>query len=66
MAVEYDHHNAGSGANSYYQRPATIALLGDVYGKQVLEVGCGSGPVTESLVDHGATVVACDVSAAML
>jgi ubiquinone/menaquinone biosynthesis C-methylase UbiE len=66
MAVEYDHHNASSGANSYYERPATIALLGDVYGKQVLEVGCGSGPLTERLVDHGATVVACDVSAAML
>jgi len=66
MAVEYDRHNASGAANSYYERPATIALLGDVHGQQVLEVGCGSGPVTEWLVDHGAEVVAFDVSAAML
>jgi ubiquinone/menaquinone biosynthesis C-methylase UbiE len=66
MAVEYDRHNASGAANSYYERPATIALLGDVKGKQVLEVGCGTGPVAEWLVDHGAEVVACDVSAAML
>jgi len=66
MAVEYDRHNAISGANRYYERPATIALLGDVSGKRVLEVGCGTGPVTEWLVDHGAAVVACDVSATML
>ena len=66
MAVEYDRHNSTSGANNYYERPATIALLGEVSGKRVLEVGCGSGPLTEWLVDQGASVVACDVSAAML
>ena len=66
MAVEYDRHNAGSGANSYYERPATMALLGEVSGKRVLEVGCGSGPLTEWLVHQGAAVVAFDVSAAML
>jgi SAM-dependent methyltransferase len=66
MAAEYDRHNASSAANNYYERPATIGLVGDVYGKRVLEVGCGTGPFTEWLVDHGATVVACDVSAAML
>jgi len=66
MAFEYDRHNASSAANSYYERPATKALLGDVHGKSVLEVGCGTGPVTEWLIDQGAAVVACDVSAAML
>jgi ubiquinone/menaquinone biosynthesis C-methylase UbiE len=66
MAVGYDLHNAGSPANSYYERPATISLLGDVKGLRVLEVGCGTGPVTRWLVEHGAEVVACDVSAAML
>ncbi len=66
MAGEYDRHNASSAANSYYERPATISLLGDVQGKRVLEVGCGTGPLTQWLVDHGAKVVACDVSAAML
>jgi ubiquinone/menaquinone biosynthesis C-methylase UbiE len=66
MAVEYDRHNASGAANCYYERPATIALLGDVNRKQVLEVGCGTGPLTEWLVGHGAEVVACDVSEAML
>jgi ubiquinone/menaquinone biosynthesis C-methylase UbiE len=66
MAVEYDRHNASSAANNYYERPATIELLGDIMGKRVLEVGCGTGPVTEWLVEHGAEVVACDVSTAML
>jgi ubiquinone/menaquinone biosynthesis C-methylase UbiE len=66
MAVQYDRHNAGSAANEYYERPATIALLGEVHSKRVLEVGCGTGSVTEWLVRHGAEVVACDVSAAML
>jgi len=66
MASGYDPHNATSGANNYYERPATIALLGDVSGRRILEVGCGSGPLTEWLTDHGASVVACDVSSAML
>lgn len=66
MAVEYDRHNASGAANSFYERPTTIELLGGVNGKRVLEVGCGSGPLTEWLVDQGAEVVACDVSAAML
>jgi ubiquinone/menaquinone biosynthesis C-methylase UbiE len=66
MAVEYDRHNARSAANNYYERPATMELLGNVAGKRVLEVGCGSGPLTKWLVDQGAAVVACDVSHAML
>ena len=46
MAVECDRDNA-SAANSHDERPATIELLGDVHGEQVLEVGCGSGPATK-------------------
>lgn len=66
MAVDYDRHNAGSGANAFYERPATERLLGDVANKRVLEVGCGSGRLTEWLVDQGAEVVAFDVSPGML
>jgi SAM-dependent methyltransferase len=51
--------------NAYYERPATIALLGDVAGKRVLEAGCGPGALTSWLVSNGATVTAMDVSPAM-
>jgi ubiquinone/menaquinone biosynthesis C-methylase UbiE len=64
MAAAYDAHNAVSGANAYYERPATMALLGDIRGRSVLEVGCGR--LTQWLVERGASVVAFDVSAAML
>jgi ubiquinone/menaquinone biosynthesis C-methylase UbiE len=66
MAAEYDRHNATSGANAFYERPATIELLGEVSGKRVLEAGCGTGPLTKWLVDNGADVVAFDVSQEML
>ena len=64
MATEYA---ADDGTyNAYYERPATIALLGDVAGLDVLEVGCGAGPLTAYLVAHGAAVTATDVSAEMV
>ena len=66
MADRYDAHNASSGANAYHERPATIRLLGDVAGLRVLEAGCGSGPLTEWLVAHGADVTAFDVSPGMV
>lgn len=66
MAREYRVHNQNSGANAYYERPATKALLGSVAGKRVMEVGCGSGPLTKWLVEEGADVTAFDVSPAML
>jgi ubiquinone/menaquinone biosynthesis C-methylase UbiE len=65
MALDYARHNAHSASNALYERPATIALLGPVAGLRVLEVGCGSGPLTEYLVEAGAEVVAFDVSPRM-
>jgi SAM-dependent methyltransferase len=63
MAAAYD----GRGPyNELYERPATIALLGDVAGRRVLEVGSGPGVLTGWLVDHGAAVVAIDASAEMV
>lgn len=41
-------------------------LLGDVRGRRVLEVGCGSAPCARWLVARGAEVAAFDVSAVML
>lgn len=40
--------------------------LGEVAGRRILEVGCGSAPCARWLVQRGAEVVAFDVSAGML
>jgi len=66
MASECAADNDDNAFNAGYERPATIALLGAVAGQRVLEVGCGAGPLTEWLVDQGATVTAVDISPAML
>jgi ubiquinone/menaquinone biosynthesis C-methylase UbiE len=65
MGSAYSDFNEANVANACYERPATTALLGDVDGKDVLEVGCGAGALTEWLVLHGASVVAFDVSPVM-
>ena len=65
MAVEYAADNAGGAYNAFYERPATISLLGDMQGCRVLDAGCGSGELTAWLVDHGAIVTAFDVSPGM-
>ena len=45
---------------------ATAGLLGDVRGRKVLEVGCGSAPCGRWLKSQGAEVACLDVSAGML
>jgi len=52
--------------NAYYERPATLSLLPEVSGKRVLDAGCGPGVYAEWLADHGAEVVAFDVSPKMV
>ncbi|HEV2780138.1 MAG TPA: class I SAM-dependent methyltransferase [Actinophytocola sp.] len=47
-------------------READAGLLGDVAGRRVLEVGCGSAPCARWLVERGASAVGLDLSAAML
>jgi len=66
MGAAYGAGNAEGSFNAYYERPATIALLGDVRGLRVLEAGCGPGALTGWLVDNGAAVTAMDVSPEMV
>jgi SAM-dependent methyltransferase len=47
-------------------REAEVRLLGDVAGRDVLEVGCGAAQCARWLVGQGAVVTALDVSAGQL
>lgn len=47
-------------------RESDAGLLGEVAGRRVLEVGCGSAPCARWLAAHGAQVVGLDLSAGML
>lgn len=47
-------------------RESVVGLLGEVTGRRVLEVGCGSAPCARWLAEQGAQVVGLDLSAGML
>src|SRR4051812_33218449 len=47
-------------------READAQLLGDVAGRRVLEIGCGSAPCARWLRREGADVVALDLSAGLV
>jgi len=46
--------------------PRALSELRPLAGARVLELGCGTGRVTQLLVEHGANVIAIDREAAML
>lgn len=52
--------------NAMYERPAMIAMLPDVSGKRVLDVGCGTGPISAWVAGHGAEAVGFDLSPSMI
>ena len=66
LAEEYAARIDTKPHNANYERPATLSLLPDVVGKQVLDAGCGPGVYTEWLVAHGANVVAIDANEKMV
>ncbi len=66
VAKEYAAANETSPYNALYERPAVIELLGNVREKRVLDAGCGAGPLSQWLVENGASVVGFDVSPAMV
>src|SRR3954454_7131978 len=66
MATVYEEHASDSAYNAHYDRPAVLALIGDVDGRRVLDAGCGPGLYAEELVARGADVVAVDGAEAMV
>ncbi|MBB5939792.1 class I SAM-dependent methyltransferase [Streptomyces zagrosensis] len=66
FAEAYAADNENNLLNAHYERPAMIALAGDVAGRRVLDAGCGSGPLSAALRDRGADVTGIDASAGML
>jgi SAM-dependent methyltransferase len=66
FAEGYSAENETSLLNAYYERPATLALAGDVTGRRILDAGCGSGPLFAALRERGAIVSGFDGSAGML
>ena len=66
IAEAYSAENEANLVNAYYERPAMLALAGDVAGRRILDVGCGSGPLFAALRDRGAIVTGFDKSAGMI
>jgi hypothetical protein len=42
FAEAYTAENENNLINAHYERPAMLALAGDVAGRRILDVGCGS------------------------
>jgi SAM-dependent methyltransferase len=66
FAEAYSEETENNLVNAYYERPAMLALAGDVAGRRILDAGCGSGPLSAALRDRGAVVTGIDASAGML
>jgi ubiquinone/menaquinone biosynthesis C-methylase UbiE len=66
FATAYAESNTTNAYNGYYERPASLALLGDVAGERVLDAGCGPGRHAVELVARGATITGVDASAGLL
>ncbi|MBE3001950.1 class I SAM-dependent methyltransferase [Nocardiopsis sp. HNM0947] len=66
FAEAYAADNEKNLLNAYYERPAMLALAGDVSGRRILDAGCGAGPLFAALQERGAEVTGVDASAEML
>ncbi len=66
FAAAYSARNETSLFNAFYERPEMMRLAGDVAGLEVLDAGCGSGPLTEALRAKDAVVSGFDLSPDMV
>ncbi|MGH2352399.1 MAG: class I SAM-dependent methyltransferase [Chloroflexota bacterium] len=65
FAAAYAADNETNAFNALYERPAMLALLGEVSGKRVLDAGCGAGALAEALLQRGAVVTGLELSERM-
>lgn len=63
---DYAERTADNAYNALYERPAAIALAGDVAGLRVLDAGCGPGIHAAALLAKGAVLTGLDGSAGQL
>jgi ubiquinone/menaquinone biosynthesis C-methylase UbiE len=66
FADEFAVHAENGFHNAFYDRPACLALLGDVAGKRVLDAACGPGHYAREMVRRGAQVTGFDQSTRMV
>lgn len=66
MGLNFQRHAADSAYNAHYDRPAVLAALGPIRGRQVLDAACGPGLYLPELLERGAEVTAFDASPAMV
>lgn len=66
FADSFAAHAEHSAYNAHYDRPAVLGLLGNVAGRRILDVGCGSGQYAAELLGRGADVVGFDGSAKLV
>jgi SAM-dependent methyltransferase len=66
FAEAYAASNETNLLNAYYERPAMLAVAGDVAGRRILDAGCGADPLFAALRDRGAIVTGIDKSAGMV
>ena len=66
FAEAYSASDEAGFVHAYYERPAVLALAGDVAGRQILDAGCGSGSLLAVLRDRSAIVTGFDMSAGMV
>lgn len=59
FAEQYDKAVQDNIYNAHLERPSLQAMLGDIEGKNVLDLGCGSGVYAQYLLDNGAAKITC-------
>lgn len=65
-AREYDLAVQNNIYNAHLERPCLQAMLKELEGKNILDLGCGSGIYAKYLLDNGATVTSIDSSSDMI